>query len=163
MLVWPTTGETAKALTLATYVSPQYLAVTGYFPTGYLPGSLPIGALPTEVTGGGSLRGKSAADATPTKANVATTASTSFVMTKLLSCPAVGSIPSNMRGAALSQSESARCAVRRPPVTPSGAKTRSGTPCRAPAVAGRRRCRMHGGAPRSWGSAKQFITNSSMK
>lgn len=27
-----------------------------------------------------------------------------------------------------------------------GAKTRQGTPCRAPAVAGRRRCRMHGGA-----------------
>jgi hypothetical protein len=59
---------------------------TGYFPTGYLPGSLPIGALPTVATGGGSLRGKSAADATPTKANVATTASTSFGMTKLLLC-----------------------------------------------------------------------------
>ena len=27
-----------------------------------------------------------------------------------------------------------------------GAKTRSGAPCRAPAVAGKRRCRMHGGA-----------------
>lgn len=27
-----------------------------------------------------------------------------------------------------------------------GAKTRWGPPCRAPAVAGRRRCRMHGGA-----------------
>ncbi len=27
-----------------------------------------------------------------------------------------------------------------------GAKTRSGKPCRSPAVAGRRRCRMHGGA-----------------
>lgn len=27
-----------------------------------------------------------------------------------------------------------------------GAKTRSGKPCRYPAVAGRRRCRMHGGA-----------------
>lgn len=27
-----------------------------------------------------------------------------------------------------------------------GAKTRKGTPCRAPAVAGKRRCRMHGGA-----------------
>ncbi|MGH8772881.1 MAG: HGGxSTG domain-containing protein [Pyrinomonadaceae bacterium] len=26
-----------------------------------------------------------------------------------------------------------------------GAKTRSGTPCRAPAVGGKRRCRMHGG------------------
>jgi hypothetical protein len=60
---------------------------TGYFPTGYLPGSLPIGALPTVATGGGSLRGKSAADATPTKANVATTANTSFVMMKFLSCP----------------------------------------------------------------------------
>ena len=70
---------------------PQYLAVTGYFPTGYfptgyLPGNLPIGALPTAATGGGSLRGKSAADATPTKANVATTASTSLVMIKL-PCP----------------------------------------------------------------------------
>ena len=27
-----------------------------------------------------------------------------------------------------------------------GAKTRAGTPCRSPAVMGRRRCRMHGGA-----------------
>lgn len=27
-----------------------------------------------------------------------------------------------------------------------GAKTRAGTPCRAPAVAGKTRCRMHGGA-----------------
>lgn len=27
-----------------------------------------------------------------------------------------------------------------------GAKTRAGTPCRAPAVAGKARCRMHGGA-----------------
>jgi hypothetical protein len=27
-----------------------------------------------------------------------------------------------------------------------GARTRSGKPCRAPAVQGRRRCRMHGGA-----------------
>nr|WP_277601043.1 HGGxSTG domain-containing protein [Silicimonas algicola] len=27
-----------------------------------------------------------------------------------------------------------------------GAKTRRGTPCQAPAVAGKRRCRMHGGA-----------------
>jgi len=27
-----------------------------------------------------------------------------------------------------------------------GAKTRQGTPCRAPAVRGKRRCRMHGGA-----------------
>lgn len=26
-----------------------------------------------------------------------------------------------------------------------GAKTRSGTPCRAPAIAGKVRCRMHGG------------------
>ena len=30
-----------------------------------------------------------------------------------------------------------------------GAKTRQGTSCRAPAVAGKRRCRMHGGAPGS--------------
>ena len=27
-----------------------------------------------------------------------------------------------------------------------GAKTRKGTPCQAPAVAGKKRCRMHGGA-----------------
>ena len=27
-----------------------------------------------------------------------------------------------------------------------GAKTRKGTPCRSPAVNGKRRCRMHGGA-----------------
>jgi glucans biosynthesis protein len=32
-----------------------------------------------------------------------------------------------------------------------GAKTRSGTPCRSPAVTGRRRCRMHGGAHGSGG------------
>jgi len=30
-----------------------------------------------------------------------------------------------------------------------GAKTRSGAPCRAPAVDGQSRCRMHGGAPES--------------
>jgi hypothetical protein len=30
-----------------------------------------------------------------------------------------------------------------------GAKTRSGKPCRFPAVNGKKRCRMHGGAPRS--------------
>jgi len=30
-----------------------------------------------------------------------------------------------------------------------GARTRSGKPCRSPAVRGRRRCRMHGGAPGS--------------
>ena len=28
-----------------------------------------------------------------------------------------------------------------------GAKTRSGAPCRAPAARGKKRCRMHGGAP----------------
>ncbi len=27
-----------------------------------------------------------------------------------------------------------------------GAKTRKGTPCQAPAVSGKKRCRMHGGA-----------------
>ena len=32
-----------------------------------------------------------------------------------------------------------------------GAKTRSGRPCEAPAVAGRARCRMHGGANGSGG------------
>jgi uncharacterized protein YjcR len=30
-----------------------------------------------------------------------------------------------------------------------GAKTRSGAPCKSPAVHGKRRCRMHGGAPGS--------------
>lgn len=30
-----------------------------------------------------------------------------------------------------------------------GAKTRSGKPCQSPAVSGRKRCRMHGGAPGS--------------
>ncbi len=30
-----------------------------------------------------------------------------------------------------------------------GARTRSGAPCRAPAVRAKRRCRMHGGAKRS--------------
>jgi hypothetical protein len=38
-------------------------------------------------------------------------------------------------------SQAARC----------GAKTRAGTPCRSPAVTGRRRCRMHGGAKGSGG------------
>jgi len=28
-----------------------------------------------------------------------------------------------------------------------GAKTRRGTPCNSPAVSGKKRCRMHGGAP----------------
>ena len=28
-----------------------------------------------------------------------------------------------------------------------GAKTRSGNPCKSPAVTGKKRCRMHGGAP----------------
>jgi hypothetical protein len=30
-----------------------------------------------------------------------------------------------------------------------GAKTRSGRPCMSPAVSGKKRCRMHGGAPGS--------------
>ena len=30
-----------------------------------------------------------------------------------------------------------------------GAKTRKGSPCKAPSVRGRRRCRLHGGAPGS--------------
>ena len=30
-----------------------------------------------------------------------------------------------------------------------GARTRSGKPCRSPAVSGKQRCRMHGGAPGS--------------
>jgi hypothetical protein len=30
-----------------------------------------------------------------------------------------------------------------------GARTRSGKPCRSPAVRGKKRCRMHGGAPGS--------------
>jgi len=32
-----------------------------------------------------------------------------------------------------------------------GARTRTGSPCRSPAVRGRRRCRMHGGAAGSGG------------
>jgi hypothetical protein len=32
-----------------------------------------------------------------------------------------------------------------------GAKTRAGSPCRSPAVGGKRRCRMHGGAKGSGG------------
>jgi uncharacterized protein YjcR len=35
-----------------------------------------------------------------------------------------------------------------------GAKTRSGGTCRSPAVSGKKRCRMHGGAPGS-GAPKQ--------
>jgi hypothetical protein len=30
-----------------------------------------------------------------------------------------------------------------------GAKTRAGGPCRSPVVSGKKRCRMHGGAPRT--------------
>jgi hypothetical protein len=44
----------------------------------------------------------------------------------------VGNHPRNTTG----MRESLRC----------GAKTRHGSPCQAPAVAGKRRCRMHGGA-----------------
>jgi hypothetical protein len=44
----------------------------------------------------------------------------------------VGSHPRNTIG----MRQSPRC----------GARTRRGSPCRAPAVAGKRRCRMHGGA-----------------
>jgi hypothetical protein len=36
-----------------------------------------------------------------------------------------------------------------------GAKTRSGGACRSPAVAGKKRCRMHGGAPGIRGAQKQ--------
>jgi hypothetical protein len=35
-----------------------------------------------------------------------------------------------------------------------GANTRSGCPCRSPAVSGKKRCRMHGGAPGT-GAPKQ--------
>jgi hypothetical protein len=35
-----------------------------------------------------------------------------------------------------------------------GARTRSGGPCRSPAVSGKKRCRMHGGAPGT-GAPKQ--------
>lgn len=35
-----------------------------------------------------------------------------------------------------------------------GAKTRSGRPCLSPAVRGRKRCRMHGGATRGAGAPK---------
>jgi uncharacterized protein YjcR len=35
-----------------------------------------------------------------------------------------------------------------------GAKTRKGVPCKSPAVQGKKRCRMHGGAPGS-GAPKQ--------
>ena len=34
-----------------------------------------------------------------------------------------------------------------------GARTRDGSPCRSPAVRGKRRCRMHGGAAGSGGQA----------
>jgi hypothetical protein len=44
-----------------------------------------------------------------------------------------------------SQPEALRAAPR------CGARTRSGFPCRSPAVAGRRRCRMHGGSAGSGG------------
>lgn len=46
--------------------------------------------------------------------------------------------------------ETAMAAVEAMQASPRcGAKTRSGAPCTAPAVAGKRRCRMHGGAPGS--------------
>jgi hypothetical protein len=41
-----------------------------------------------------------------------------------------------------------------------GAKTRSGKPCMAPAVSGKRRCRMHGGAP---GSGAPFGNQNALK
>ncbi len=44
----------------------------------------------------------------------------------------VGNHPRNIRG----MRDAPRC----------GAKTRKGTPCEAPAVTGKARCRMHGGA-----------------
>lgn len=47
-------------------------------------------------------------------------------------------VDNNPRATA-SMQESLRC----------GAKTRPGFPCRSPAVTGKRRCRMHGGAPGS--------------
>ena len=42
-----------------------------------------------------------------------------------------------------------------------GARTRAGTPCKAPAVRGRKRCRMHGGARGSGaprGEAKRALS-----
>jgi hypothetical protein len=49
--------------------------------------------------------------------------------------------------------------MRKPSITPAPmhlsvrchARTRRGTPCQQPAVGGRKRCRMHGGAERSGG------------
>ncbi len=49
--------------------------------------------------------------------------------------------------------------MRKPSITPApmhlsarcGARTRRGTPCQQPAVGGRKRCRMHGGAEQSGG------------
>ena len=41
-----------------------------------------------------------------------------------------------------------------------GARTRSGKPCRSPAVCGKRRCRMHGGAP---GSGAPFSNKNALK
>jgi hypothetical protein len=41
-----------------------------------------------------------------------------------------------------------------------GAKSRSGRPCRAPAVSGKRRCRMHGGAR---GSGAPFGNQNALK
>ena len=41
-----------------------------------------------------------------------------------------------------------------------GASTRKGEPCRAPAVAGKRRCRMHGGAK---GSGAPFGNQNALK
>lgn len=46
--------------------------------------------------------------------------------------------------------QSARC----------GAKTRQGTPCQAPAVSGKKRCRMHGGA---YGSGAQHGNQNALK
>jgi hypothetical protein len=57
-----------------------------------------------------------------------------------------GSHPRNTKG----MQESARCR----------AKTRRGSPCRAPAVAGKKRCRMHGGAA---GSGAPFGNKNAFK
>jgi uncharacterized protein YjcR len=41
-----------------------------------------------------------------------------------------------------------------------GAKTRAGTPCKSPAVSGKKRCRMHGGAK---GSGAPIGNNNALK
>src|SRR5258708_23267418 len=64
---------------------------------------------------------------------------------------ALGARPPRTRGVAPDPMQPAREPEHLGQAVRCGAPTRSGEPCRSPAVTGKRRCRMHGGAPSSGG------------